>query len=95
MLNIVTHLVLAVQLKSCSPFTYALESAHVMTAKDERIGFRVSSQVKHALMRIAKREGRSLAQICELLLRGGIRVYEKEGPKYLQELIERKVAREP
>ena len=60
-----------------------------MTAKDERIGFRVPSEVKVALMQIGKKEGRSLAQICELLLRGGIHEYEREGARYLQRLLSR------
>jgi len=64
-----------------------LESAQVMTAKDERIGFRVSSDVKGALLQIAKKEGRSLAQVCELLLKGGIRDYEREGSKYLHRVV--------
>jgi hypothetical protein len=58
-----------------------------MTAKDERIGFRVSSDVKAALLQIAKKEGRSLAQVCELLLKGGIRDYEREGSKYLHRVV--------
>ena len=33
-------------------------------------GFVYHSGVKAALLRIAKREGRSMAQICELLLKG-------------------------
>jgi hypothetical protein len=77
----------------CSYFTYALESAQVMTAKDERIGIRVSSQVKSALLRISKKEGRSLAQVCELLLQGGIQVYDLEGSKYLQQLVERRMSK--
>lgn len=60
-----------------------------MTAKDERIGFRVSSEVKGALLQIARKEDRSLAQICELLLKGGIHEYEKEGSRYLQRLVAR------
>jgi hypothetical protein len=60
-----------------------------MTAKDERIGFRVPSEVKNALLHIAKKEGRSLGQVCELLLRGGIREYEKEGSIYLHRLLSR------
>lgn len=58
-----------------------------MTAKDERIGFRVPSEVKAALSQIAKKEGRSLAQICELFLRGGILEYEKDGSGYLHRLL--------
>lgn len=66
-----------------------LESAQVMTAKDERIGFRIPSEVKGALLQIAKKEERSLAQVCELLLRGGIHEYEKEGSRYLHRLVAR------
>ncbi len=55
--------------------------------KDERIGFRVPAEIKDALLQIAKNEGRSLAQVCELLLKGGIFEYEKEGPTYLQRLL--------
>jgi hypothetical protein len=58
-----------------------------MTAKDERIGFRVSSEIKTALLDIAKKEGRSLAQVCELLLRGGIHEYEKEGSTYIRRFL--------
>ena len=60
-----------------------------MTAKDERIGFRVSSEIKVALVQIAKKEGRSLAQICELLLKGGIHEYDREGTRYLHRFVER------
>jgi len=60
-----------------------------MTAKDERIGFRVPSEVKGALSQIAKKEGRSLAQICELFLKGGIYEYEREGSRYFQRLLAR------
>ena len=60
-----------------------------MTAKDERIGFRVSGEIKAALLQIAKKEGRSLAQVCEILLRGGISEYEKDGPNYLHRLLTR------
>ena len=90
MLNIVINLIPRITPKDCLGFAYDIESAQLMSAKDERIGFRVSSQVKGALLRISRKEGRSLAQICELLLQGGIRVYEKEGSKYLQQLVERR-----
>jgi hypothetical protein len=73
----------------CDVRTKVLESPQLMTAKDERIGFRVSSEIKVALLRIARKEGRSLAQICELLLRGGINEYEKEGSSYLHGLLVR------
>jgi hypothetical protein len=60
-----------------------------MTGKDERIGFRISSEIKVSLMQIAKKEGRSLAQVCELLLKGGIHEYAREGSKYLHRFVER------
>jgi hypothetical protein len=61
----------------------------MVPAKDERIGFRIPSEVKVALSQIAKKEGRSVAQICELFLKGGINEYEKEGPSYLHRLLTR------
>jgi hypothetical protein len=73
----------------CEVSMKGLKSAQVMTAKDERIGFRVSSEVKGALLQIAEKEGRSLAQVCELLLRGGIHEYEREGSRYLHRLVAR------
>jgi hypothetical protein len=66
-----------------------LESHQLMTAKDERIVFRVSGEIKAALLQVAKKEGRSLAQVCELLLKGGIHEYEREGSKYLHRFVER------
>jgi len=73
----------------CEAWREVLESLQLMTAKDERIGFRVSSEIKVALLQIAKKEGRSLAQVCELLLRGGIHEYEREGSRYLHRFVER------
>lgn len=72
-----------------SSYSGQLEFAERMTGKDERIGFRIASEVKAALLQIAKKEGRSVAQVCELLLKGGIHEYEKDGSKYLQRLIAR------
>jgi hypothetical protein len=63
--------------------------------KDERIGFRIPREVKSALLRIATREERSLAQICEIFLRAGIQAYEKDGPHYLQRFVARGKSRIP
>lgn len=60
-----------------------------MAIKDERIGVRVPGEIKAALQSIAKKEGRSLAQVCELLLKGGIAEYEREGPDYLRRQLTR------
>jgi hypothetical protein len=58
--------------------------------KEDRIGFRVPADLKRALVQIAKNERRSLAQICEILLRGGVALYRDEGTKYLQRLLQKK-----
>jgi hypothetical protein len=60
-----------------------------MATKDERIGVRVPNEIKVALQSIAKKEGRSLAQICELLLKGGIVEYERDGPEYFRRILTR------
>jgi hypothetical protein len=57
--------------------------------KDERIGIRVSAELKKALLQIATKEGRSLAQLCEILLRGAAASYKEEGHSYLQRLLSR------
>lgn len=57
--------------------------------KEDRIGLRVPTELKRALAQIAKNEGRSLAQVCEILLRGGVYLYREEGSKYLQRLLSR------
>jgi hypothetical protein len=67
----------------------AVESAQVTAMKDQRIGIRVPTDLKALLTQIANKEGRSLAQVCELLLRGGIQAYEREGTKYLHRILER------
>jgi hypothetical protein len=55
--------------------------------KDETIGIRVPAELKRALIQIARKEGRSLAQLCEILLRGSAALYKEEGPAYLQRLL--------
>ena len=55
--------------------------------KNERIGFRVPKDTKSKLTQIAAKEGRSVAQICEILLLAGITGYEREGAKYLRRFV--------
>jgi len=50
---------------------------------------RVSAELKRTLIQIAKNEGRSLAQVCEIFLRGAAWSYKEEGPKYLQRILSR------
>jgi hypothetical protein len=57
--------------------------------KDERIGIRVSAELKRALIQIAKKEDRSLAQFCEILLRSAVASYKEDGPASLQRSISR------
>ncbi len=57
--------------------------------KNERIGVRLPAEMKRILSQIARKEERSLAQICEIFLRGGIASYRKEGPKYLKHFLSR------
>jgi hypothetical protein len=57
--------------------------------KDDRIGVRVPAELKKVLIKIAKKEGRSLAQLCEILLSGGASAYKEEGSAYLQRLLSR------
>ena len=58
-----------------------------MTAKDTRLTFRVRSELKNKLERVAALESRSVAQICEAFLQAGIVVYEKEGSKYVSRFL--------
>jgi hypothetical protein len=57
--------------------------------KDDRIGFRVPTALKRTLMRIAEKEDKSLAKVCEIFLSGGVFSYKEEGPKYLQDILSR------
>jgi hypothetical protein len=57
--------------------------------KDTALSFRIPGRLKKELEKVALNEGRSLAQVCEALLAGGLEVYEEEGPKYLQRLLSR------
>ncbi len=58
--------------------------------KEDRIGVRVSVELKKALLQIAKSEDRSLAQVCEIFLRDGALSYNKEdGAKVFQRLLAR------
>jgi hypothetical protein len=58
-------------------------------AKDQTIGIRVTAELKKALLQIATKEGRSLAQLCEIFLRGAAASYKDEGHGFLQRLLSR------
>jgi hypothetical protein len=61
--------------------------------KDTRLSFRVRSEVKKALEAIGNKEARSVAQVCEAILREGITAYQHEGSKYFNRLISRQKTR--
>lgn len=62
--------------------------------KDTALSFRIPRRLKAELERVALREGRSLSQVCEALLGGGLEIYQKEGSRYLQQFLARQ-KREP
>ena len=55
--------------------------------KEDRIGVRISVDLKKSLAQIAKNEDRSLAQVCEIFLRDGVLSYKEEGAKFFQRLL--------
>jgi hypothetical protein len=57
--------------------------------KDQTIGIRVTADLKKALLQIATKEGRSLAQLCEIFLRSAAASYKEEGHGYLHRLLPR------
>jgi hypothetical protein len=56
-------------------------------AKSAFLGIRMNPELRKQLEQIAQREERSISQVCEVLLRGGVAAYQKEGAKYLQRLL--------
>jgi hypothetical protein len=56
-------------------------------AKESRISFRATAELKAELEAIAAREKRSLAQVCEILLSDGVRTYQRKGSNYIQQLL--------
>ena len=57
--------------------------------KDTALSFRIPRRLKAELERTASSEGRSLSQVCEALLVGGLEIYKKEGAKYLRRFLSR------
>jgi predicted transcriptional regulator len=55
--------------------------------KDAPLAFRIPSDLKKRLSKVARQESRSLSQICEMLLKIGVDDYDKEGHKYLQKVL--------
>jgi hypothetical protein len=57
--------------------------------KDTALSFRIPRRLKTELEKAALNEGRSLSQVCEALLVGGLETYKREGSKYLQRFLSR------
>jgi hypothetical protein len=55
--------------------------------KDNRLSFRVGTDLKKALEAVAATEGRSVAQICEVFLKAGSELYKKEGTRLVQRFL--------
>jgi uncharacterized protein (DUF1778 family) len=62
--------------------------------KDNRLSFRVGSDLKKALEAVAATEGRSVAQICEVFLKAGSEIYKKEGTRLLQRFLSKRRPRQ-
>jgi hypothetical protein len=58
--------------------------------KDAPLAFRIPTELKKKLERIADEQRRSLSQVCELLLINGVEEYEKEGAGYLSRTLGRR-----
>lgn len=56
-------------------------------AKDTALSFRITKALKAELEKVSLNEGRSISQICDALLNGGLESYKKEGSPYLQRFI--------
>ena len=57
--------------------------------RDARLTFRVRSELKKQLEKIAAQEGRSVAQVCEAFVKAGVELYDKKGADYLRALVTR------
>jgi hypothetical protein len=55
--------------------------------KDTQLTLRIRSDLKKQLESVAEREGRSVAQVCEVFLEAGFENYKKEGTKLLQRFL--------
>jgi hypothetical protein len=57
--------------------------------KGSALSVRIPQKLKAELEQAALKEGRTISQICEALLSGGIETYKKRGSKYIQGLLSR------
>ena len=83
------HVIHSVKRRVCEGRRSTVECLRKLMIKNDQIGLRVPSELKRALIQIARKEGRSLAQVCEILLRNGVLLYDEEGQKGLHRFIPR------
>jgi hypothetical protein len=86
MVSIMNYLV---KRRVCEERSSTLESKLATMKKEDRIGVRVSVELKKALIQVAKNEARSLAQVCEIFLREGALSYREDGAKFFQRVLAR------
>ena len=55
--------------------------------KDAALVIRIGADLKKRLLKVARREGRSLSQVCAMLLAIGVEEYEESGSSYLQKTL--------
>jgi len=55
--------------------------------KDAPLAFRIPADLKGKLLRLARREARSVSQICEMLLSIGVHEYDRAGSNYLKKTL--------
>lgn len=75
--------------------TFLINKSHFLSynlsvmRKNAPLAFRITEDLKKSLEQIARREARSISQICEILLTIGTEAYGKEGSKYIQSYLRR------
>jgi len=52
--------------------------------KNARLTLRMDRDLRIGIEEIAAREGRSVTQVCDALLKAGVEAYSKQGGKFLQ-----------
>ena len=62
-------------------------------AKSDFLAFRVRSELKRDIKRIAADEQRNVSQVCEMLLYEGVEAYKKEAAKLMQRLVAKQKGR--
>ena len=81
------HIVFHIHTRSQYISSFLLHTLHYNVGtmrKDSALSFRIPRRLKAELERTALVEGRSLSQICEVFLTGGLDIYKKQGSKFVR-----------